>query len=75
MIIADERNTNKEAIYDGPQVAVVPSATRSSDFSTFLAKAINLRSSEAHFNLRDGLVKHLWALKGASRGETDVSIQ
>jgi hypothetical protein len=59
MIINDERGMNEEFIYDGNPVSVQPSSsTRSAEFSDFISNSIQMRSSEAHFKLRDDLVKH-----------------
>jgi hypothetical protein len=33
-----------------------------------------MRSSEAHFKLRDDLVKHWWSLKGKSLSETETKL-
>ncbi|KAA1118879.1 hypothetical protein PGT21_050279 [Puccinia graminis f. sp. tritici] len=73
MIINDERGMDEEFIYDGNPVSVQPSSsTRSAEFSDFISNSIQMRSSEAHFRLRDDLVKHLWSLKGKSTSETEL---
>jgi hypothetical protein len=66
MIIDDERGMDEEFIYDGNPTLVQPSRNESANFSDFIANSVKLRDSEAHFQLRDDLVKHLWALKGSS---------
>ncbi|KNF03698.1 hypothetical protein PSTG_03219 [Puccinia striiformis f. sp. tritici PST-78] len=71
MIIDSKRDVNEEFTYDGPHIAVQPNPERDASFSDFIQNAVQLRNSEVHYQLRDDLVKHLWALKGTGGTETD----
>jgi hypothetical protein len=67
MIIENERGMNTEFTYDGSSLAVftAPEPARLGDFSQFVSKFCLLHNSEKHYQLRNDLVSHLWALKGS----------
>ena len=64
MIVEDERGSEEDLQYEQIRVAVVPSRSSASDFSTFVNNYKELRDESAHHQLRNNLIKHLWELKG-----------
>jgi hypothetical protein len=67
MIIKNEQGMDTEFTYDGSSLAVVtaPEPAQSGDFSQFVSQFRLLQNSEKHYQLRNDLVSHLWALKGS----------
>ncbi|KAH9456062.1 hypothetical protein Pst134EB_033427 [Puccinia striiformis f. sp. tritici] len=67
MIVEDEQGSPHEHIYEGVSAFVEPARSESADFSQFLRNYQALRDETAHHQLKNDLVKHLWALKGQGR--------
>jgi hypothetical protein len=69
MIVEDERGSPKEFVYDTSTAIVEPGQSTLANFSQFVINNHLLHDATAHHQLRNDLIKHLWALKGQSHME------
>ena len=63
MIIEDERDINAtiEEYVEVPSAEVEMTGADDVQFQEFLARHKKIRDREAHFELRDALIEHLWS--------------
>jgi hypothetical protein len=76
MIIENKRGMNGDYIYDGTTTSATidsPDTSRLASFSQFVSNFQRIINSNLHNQLRNNLVSHLWALKGRSETEREVS--
>ncbi|KAH9457201.1 hypothetical protein Pst134EA_033057 [Puccinia striiformis f. sp. tritici] len=66
MIVENERGSPHEHIYDGVSALVEPARMESADFLEFVRNYQSIRDEAAHHQLKNDLIKHLWAVKGRS---------
>jgi hypothetical protein len=73
MIVEYERGSELDTLYEDfpsakprTSTAVVPGQSESANFSLFVQNYQQLRDKTAHHQLKNDLIKHLWALKGSS---------
>ena len=76
MIIENKQGMNSNYIYDETSTSPTvdsPDTSRLASFSQFVSNFQRINNSDLHIQLRNNLVSHLWALKGCSETEREVS--
>jgi hypothetical protein len=66
MIVEDERYASIDHIYDSSprSTQIEPSHRRQAEFSIFAQNQCDIRNTAVHYQLRNGLIAHLWERKG-----------
>jgi hypothetical protein len=69
MIIENKQEMNTDYFYNGLSTSATvtgPDTSQSASFSQFVSNFQRINNSSMHIQLHNGLVSHLWALKGRS---------